>query len=163
MELPSGILIMINITFVCHGNICRSPMAEYIFKDLVKKAGLDGKFYITSHATSTEELGNGIYYRAKEELDLHHIGGYENHMAKQFRPSDYDKFDYIIIMDTNNKYNLMYTIKADPKGKVHKLLDYTNNKGDIEDPWYTRNFDKVFNQIENGCKCLLDYLIKEVL
>lgn len=149
---------MIKITFVCHGNICRSPMAEYIFKDLIKKEGLEDKFYITSHATSSEELGNGIYYRAEDELISHNIHGFENHVAKQFSIRDYDNFDFIIIMDTNNKYNLIRIIKNDERNKVFKLLDFTDNKGDIEDPWYTRNFDKVYKQIENGCKCFLEYL-----
>ena len=148
----------INITFICHGNICRSPMAEYIFKDLVIKEGLEDKFFITSHATSTEELGNGVYYRAEAELDFHKIGGYENHSAKQFRASEYDKFDYLVIMDGFNEYNLLRIIGSDKDNKVHKLLDFTKEKGDIEDPWYTRNFDKVFNQIDNGCRCFLEYL-----
>ena len=148
----------INVVFVCHGNICRSPMAEYIFKDLIRKENLSDCFYVTSMATSTEELGNGIYPNAEDQLVKHNIKGFESHYAKQIRLSDYDRFDYILVMDNMNQYNLKRIIGSDPNGKVHKLLDYTEQKGEIEDPWYTRNFDKVYNQIYSACKSFLEYL-----
>ena len=149
---------MINVVFVCHGNICRSPMAEYVFKDLIKKEHLDNRFYVTSMATSREEIGNTIYPYAREELDKHNIDGYASHRAKQFTMADYDKFDYIIVMDEMNKYNLMKIIKEDKDNKVCKLLDFTPSPKEIEDPWYSGNFEKVYKEIDSGCRCLLEYL-----
>ncbi|MCR4874700.1 MAG: low molecular weight phosphotyrosine protein phosphatase [Clostridia bacterium] len=149
---------MIKVVFVCHGNICRSPMAEYVFKDIVEKRGVKDSFYIESRATSTEEIGNRIYPYARDELIKHNIKGYESHRATQFTISDYKAFDYILVMDDNNLYNLKRIIGIDVDNKVYRLLDFTTNKGEIEDPWYTGNFDKVFNQIDNGCKCFLEYL-----
>ena len=152
----------IKVAFVCHGNICRSPMAQYIFQDLVNKNHLENYFVVDSMATSSEEIGAGIYPNAREQLFKHNIRGYETHRAKQFTTKDYETFDYVLVMDEENMYGTKWLIGKDDKNKVYKLLDFTKEKGDIEDPWYTRNFDKVFNQIDNGCKCLLEYLKQKI-
>ena len=138
-------------------------MAEFIFKDLVKKANLTNSFMISSAATSTEEIyglkGNPIYPPAQEQLKKHHIE-YEDHRATQVKKSDYEKYDYLIYMDQNNKRNLLRIINNDPKQKCFRLLDFTEHPQDVEDPWYTGNFDGVFNSITIGCKALLDHIIK---
>lgn len=148
---------MINILFVCHGNICRSPMAEFIMKDLVKNRN---NFYIESKATSYEEIGNTIYPPAKRVLSKHNIR-FEERSARRIEKSDYEKFDYIIIMDSNNERNIMRIIDGDPKNKVHKLLYYIGSDKDISDPWYTGMFDECFLEIEKGCKALLNYIDKQ--
>ena len=148
----------IKVAFICHGNICRSPMAKFIFLDMINKENLNDYFYVDSMATSREEIGNGIYPYAKAELDKHNINGYASHRAKQFTMKDYNEFDYIIVMDEMNKYNLMRIIKEDKDNKVHKLLDFTPNPKEIEDPWYSGNFEKVYKEIDNGCRCFLEYL-----
>ena len=137
---------MINsILFVCHGNICRSPMAEYILKYLS-----NGKYKIESRATSTEELGNDMYPNTKKILDKHKIP-YKKHTAKQITKEDYNNFDLIICFDDYNIKNLERLIHD--KSKVIKLLDY-----DIDDPWYTRDFDRTYKEIYEGCLNLLDKL-----
>lgn len=148
---------MPRIMFVCHGNICRSPMAEFIMKDLTKN---DSNFYIASSATSREEIGNSIYPPAKKILNMHHIT-YTNHYARQLEASDYDKYDYIIIMDTNNEYNIKRIIKSDPEHKIRKLLSFIGSDADVSDPWYTNEFEKCFQDIYKGCVGLLDYLNKK--
>ena len=142
---------MIKILFVCHGNICRSPMAEYIMKYLVKQKNIDDKFYIESCATSTEEIGNDIYYLAKECLIKHNIP-FEKRKARQITINDFNNFDYIIGMDL---YNISNLNKISSSNKVIKLL----NK-DIEDPWYTNNFDKVYEEIYLGCSNLLNTFLR---
>lgn len=148
---------MPRIMFVCHGNICRSPMAEFIMKDLTKN---DSNFYIASSATSREEIGNSIYPPAKKILNAHHIT-YTNHYARQLEASDYDKYDYIIIMDTNNEYNIKRIIKNDPKHKIRKLLSFIGSDADVSDPWYTNEFERCFQDIYKGCVGLSDYLNRE--
>ena len=148
---------MPRIMFVCHGNICRSPMAEFIMKDLTKN---DSNFHIASSATSREEIGNSIYSPAKKILNMHHIT-YTNHYARQLEASDYDKYDYIIIMDTNNEYNIKRIIKSDPEHKIRKLLSFIVSDTDVSDPWYTNEFEKCFQDIYKGCVGLLDYLNKK--
>ena len=148
---------MPRIMFVCHGNICRSPMAEFIMKDLTKN---DSNFYIASSATSREEIGNSIYSPAKKILNMHHIT-YTNHYARQLEASDYDKYDYIIIMDTNNEYNIKRIIKSDPEHKIRKLLSFIGSDADVSDPWYTNEFEKCFQDIYKGCVGLLEYLNKK--
>lgn len=148
---------MPRIMFVCHGNICRSPMAEFIMKDLTKN---DSNFHIASFATSREEIGNSIYSPAKKILNMHHIT-YTNHYARQLEASDYDKYDYIIIMDTNNEYNIKRIIKSDPEHKIRKLLSFIGSDTDVSDPWYTNEFEKCFQDIYKGCVGLLDYLNKK--
>lgn len=136
---------MKKVLFICHGNICRSPIAEYIMKSLTND------LYIESAATSNEEIGNHIYPPARQELKKHNIKGFENKTARQVNKSDYDKFDYLVIMDEENRRGLMRIIDNDQNNKVIKLLDR-----DIDDPWYTRDFDKCYNDIYQGCKILLD-------
>ena len=153
---------MIKIMFVCHGNICRSPMAEFVMKKLVKDAKLENEFYITSSATSTEEIwqgvGNPIYPPARREMEKHNIPFDSNKRAVQLKASDYEKYDYIIAMDSMNVRNINRIIGSDKMGKVHKLMDYTNKKGDGADPWYSGNFEVAFSDIYNGCTGLLNHI-----
>lgn len=154
---------MTKIMFVCHGNICRSPMAEFIFKDMVKKNKMEDQFIIASSATSTEEIWNGIgnpvYPPAKDELEKHGISC-KGKRAVQLKESDYDKYDYFICMDRNNIKNIKYIFPQDPQNKVQKLMDFTGRGGDVADPWYSRRFDIAYNDIYDGCKCLFEKLTK---
>ena len=150
---------MVKINFICHGNICRSPMAEFVMKDLVKKQGLKDKFIITSSATSREEIGNPVHTGTKRKLYEQKIAVSSDKRAVQFEKSDYEKYDFLVVMDGNNERNLLRIIKSDPKNKVYKLLDFTKRKGDIADPWYTGNFDKTFEDIFEGCNGLLTYIL----
>ena len=143
---------MIKILFLCHGNICRSPIAEYVMKNLVK--GRED-IYVESKAVSAEEIGNPIYPSAAKTLNKHGVP-FGNHRARQIKKEDYNEFDYIIVMEEYNLPRLFRIIGDDPKNKVSKLLDFTNTPGDIEDPWYSGNFEKVFEQITLGCQGLLD-------
>ena len=148
---------MIKILFICHGNICRSPMAEYIMKSLVKQAHADNNFEIASAATSTEELGNPVYPPAREVLSRHGIQC-TGHRARQVIKADYDYYDYLIVMDRMNMRNLARIIGEDTQGKVSKLRSFAGIEGDIEDPWYTGAFDEVYRQIEEGCQALSEML-----
>lgn len=154
---------MTKIMFVCHGNICRSPMAEFIFKDMAKKNRMEDRFIIDSSATSTEEIWNGIgnpiYPPAKDELEKHGISC-KGKRAVQLKESDYDKYDYFICMDSNNIRNIKYIFPQDPQNKVHKLMDFTERGGDVADPWYSRKFDIAYNDIFDGCKALFEKLTK---
>ena len=154
---------MLKIMFICHGNICRSPIAEAIMKELVVKEHLEDCFEIVSRATSREELGNNIYPPARRELEAHGVAYDKFRQATQMTKGDYENYDYLIGMDDWNIKNIFRIIGGYPQKKVYKLLDFTENPEDIEDPWYTGNFHKVWNQIEYGCKCLLKYLKKEEL
>lgn len=155
---------MIKVLFVCHGNICRSPMAEFIFKDMVACRGLSDQFYIASAATSTEEIWNGqgnpVYPPARQELARHGISC-EGKRAVQIQKSDYDKYDYLLGMEQRNIRNMMRILGRDPKKKVHRLLDYSNNPRDIADPWYTGNFDSTYRDVVEGCEAFLDMLVRE--
>ena len=148
---------MKNILFVCHGNICRSPMAEFVMKDLVQKAGLSDHFYIESAATSTEEIGNEVYPPAKRKLAEHGISC-KGKTARQMTRSDYQRFDLLIGMDDWNIRNMTRIAGGDPEGKIHKLLDYTARKGDVADPWYTGDFDATWRDVTEGCRELLKSL-----
>lgn len=153
---------MHRIMFVCHGNICRSPMAEFIMKNMVKDEGLSESFFIASSATSTEEIGNPVYPPAQRELARHGLfptGKY----AVQLKKSDYDKYDIFAVMDENNLRNIKRIFPSDPQGKVHKLLEYTGSGRDVADPWYSGDFETAYNDILNGCKALLDKLKEELL
>ena len=154
---------MIKIMFVCHGNICRSPMAEFIFKDMVKKQGIDDEFFIASSATSTEEIwgdiGNPVYPPAKKELAKHGLSC-EGKRAVQLRKSDYEKYDLFIGMDSANVRNMMRIFGDDPENKISKLMDYTPRGGDVADPWYSRRFDIAYRDIYDGCEALLKKLVK---
>ncbi|MBQ8485564.1 MAG: low molecular weight phosphotyrosine protein phosphatase [Bacteroidaceae bacterium] len=148
---------MKKILFVCHGNICRSPMAEFVMKDLVQKAGLSDHFYIESAATSTEEIGNEVYPPAKRKLAEHGISC-KGKTARQMTRSDYQRFDLLIGMDDWNIRNMTRIAGGDPEGKIHKLLDYTARKGDVADPWYTGDFDATWRDVTEGCRELLKSL-----
>ena len=152
---------MIRILFVCHGNICRSPMAEFILKDMVKQQGREKEFFVASCATSTEEiwngLGNPVYPPARAELAKHGISC-EGKRAVQLTKKDYESYDLLIAMDSNNVRNIHRIIGSDPAGKVRKLMDYTPRGGDVADPWYTDRFDVAYRDIEEGCRCLLEQL-----
>ncbi len=154
---------MIKLLFVCHGNICRSPMAEFIMKDMVKKNGLEGDFVIASCATSTEEIwggiGNPVYPPAKAELEKHKISC-EGKRAVQLRKSDYDKYDLLIGMDSMNIRNMHRMLGADPENKIRKLMEYTDRGGDVADPWYSGRFDVAFRDIYDGCEALLKRIIE---
>ena len=152
---------MHKIMFVCHGNICRSPMAEFIFKDMVSKAEISDEFEISSSATSTEEIWNGIgnpvYPPAKAELLKHGITC-EGKRAVQLKKSDYDKYDVFLAMDSMNIRNISKIFGTDTLGKVHKLMDLTDRPGDVADPWYSGRFDVAYRDIFEGCTALLKKL-----
>lgn len=149
----------ISILFVCHGNICRSPMAEFVMKDLVDKAGLSDSFYIESAATSTEEIGNEVYPPARHKLAEHGISC-KGKTARQMTARDYDRFDLLIGMDDWNIRNMIRICGDDPDNKIHMLLDYTDSPGKVADPWYTGNFDATWRDVQKGCSCLLTLLSK---
>lgn len=150
---------MIKILFVCHGNICRSPMAAYVMKDLVEKAGLQDEFVIDSAATSREELGNPVYPPAKRKLAEHGISC-EGHAARQMQSSDYDRYNLLIGMDQANIRNMQRICKGDPDEKMHLLMDYTERSGrEVADPWYTRDFEATWRDIEDGCNGLLQKIL----
>ena len=153
---------MTKVMFVCHGNICRSPMAEFVMKDMVAKQGLEDEFYIASSATSTEEIWNGIgnpvYPPARRELAKHGISC-EGKRAVQIKREDYDKYDIILCMDTNNMRNIKRIIPTDPEKKIQKLLDFAYG-GDVADPWYTGDFETTYNDVLRGCEGVLKYLLE---
>jgi len=152
---------LIKILFVCHGNICRSPMAEFIMKDLVEREGLSDQFLIESAATSSEEVWNGVgnpvYPPARAELSKHGISC-KGKRARVLVRDDYGRYDYLIGMESVNMRNMKRILGGDPEGKLSKMLDYTSRGGDIDDPWYTGDFAGVYRQISSGCKGLLDHL-----
>ena len=148
---------MIKILFVCHGNICRSPMAEFVMKDLVKKAGLEWAFEIASAATSTEEIGNPVYPPARRKLAEHGIGC-AGKTARQLRREDYEYYDYLVGMDSANLRNMRRMCGGDPEGKISLLLDHTNRPADVADPWYTGDFEATWQDVLEGCSCLLEKL-----
>ena len=147
------------ILFVCHGNICRSPMAEFLFKKMLEDNNLLDKYIIDSAATSTEEIGNGVHCGTRKILDKFNID-YSHKTARQIRLNDYDYYDYIIGMDSNNMYNIRRFFNNDKDNKIYKLLDFSINPRDISDPWYTNDFDKCYSDIVEGLNGLLNYLEK---
>ena len=153
---------MIKILFVCHGNICRSPMAEFLFRDLLQKRGLEGRALVASAATSAEEIGNPVYPPARRKLAQLGIdaGGKR---AVQLTRADYGRWDYLIGMEQYNLRNMLRILGGDPQGKVLRLLDLTGRPRDIEDPWYTGDFDTACREIGEGCAALLDRLQREGL
>lgn len=151
---------MIKILFICHGNICRSTMAQFVFQDMVNKRGLAESFLIDSMATSTEELGNPPHrgtVRKMKEVGIPVIP----HRAKQVSWADYDKFDYIIGMDTWNMRNLNRILKGDPDGKVYKFLSFAGSDRDIADPWYTGNFEETYDDVLEACEGFWQYLSEQ--
>ena len=150
---------MIKVLFICHGNICRSPMAQYVFEDMVKKQGIADLFEIDSAATSREEIGNGVHHGTRRKLAEMGIPC-GDHRARQVTKADYEYFDYLIIMDANNRRNLMRILGSDPEHKVHGLLDFSRRPRDIADPWYTGNFDVTYEDIAEGCTDFLQHVMK---
>ncbi len=146
---------MIKILFVCHGNICRSPMAEFIFKALVRAKGIEHRFYVESAAVSTEEIGNGIYPPARRCLTQHGVLFDKSKTARQVTRADYDRFDRIICMDHSNLNWIRYIIPSDPENKIHLMMSYTGNPRDVADPWYTGDFEQTFQDILEACECML--------
>ncbi len=148
---------MKKILFVCHGNICRSPMAEFVFRDMVKKAGLSDKVYIASAATSREELGNPVHHGTVAKLSPLGIST-KGKYAVQMTKADYDEYDLLLAMDQHNIRNMLRIVGSDPENKIMRLLDITDHPRDIADPWYTGNFDETYDDIVEGCEALLKKL-----
>ena len=148
---------MVRILFICHGNICRSPMAEFVMKDLVKKAGLENQFHIESAATSTEEIGNPVYPPARRKLAEHGIDCVGK-TARQLKNEDYDRFDLLIGMDRANLRNMHRICGGDCDGKMHLLMDFTDHPGDVADPWYTDDFETTWQDVLDGCRGFLRQL-----
>ena len=148
---------MIKILFVCHGNICRSPMAEFMLRDMVQKAGRSAEFTIASAATSAEELGNPVYPPARRELKAHGIDC-TGKTARQLSWADYDRYDLFIGMDRNNLRAMHRILKGDPQKKIHLMMDYTDRPGDVADPWYTGEFGVTWRDVSEGCRGLLEAL-----
>ena len=148
---------MTKILFVCHGNICRSPMAEFVMRDLVKKAGLASQFQIESAATSREEIGNPVYPPAQRKLAEHGISC-DGHAARQLTNADYENYDLLIGMDSANLRNMYRICGGDPDGKLHLLMDYTDHPCDVADPWYTDDFEATWQDVLAGCQGLLKEL-----
>ena len=148
---------MIRVLAICHGNICRSPMCEFILKDMIRQKGLEDEFYIESCATSTEEIGRSLHPGSKRKLDEMGIPN-ERRRARQLTREDYDAFDYLICMDEWNVRNIMRIIRRDPENKVHMLLEYAGERREIADPWYTGNFDETYEDLIRGCTGFLQYL-----
>ena len=151
---------MHHILFVCHGNICRSPMAEYVMKDLVEKAGLGWNFHIASAAVSREEIGNGVYPPARRKLAEHGIGC-SGHAARQMTAADYAEYDLLIYMDSSNLRRMQTICGGDREGKMHSLLEYANRRGDVADPWYTGDFEATWRDVLAGCQGLLRTLTEK--
>ncbi|MFR4352416.1 MAG: low molecular weight protein-tyrosine-phosphatase [Roseburia sp.] len=155
----------IKVLFICHGNICRSPMAEFILKDMVHARGIADEFSIASAAMSNEEIGNGIYPPAKAELARHGIGTERLRAevaaktARRIRRSDYGEYDYLIAMEHYNIRNMMREFGEDSDNKICRLLDFTDRPGDIADPWYTRRFDVTYDEIVAGCEAFLERVL----
>ena len=152
---------MIKVLFICHGNICRSPMAEFLLKDIVKQRGIASDFYIASAATSTEEIwggkGNPVYPPARKKLAEHGIDC-RGKCAVQLAQTDYHKYDYLLCMDEANVRNSLRIVGSDPEEKIKRLLYYTGHERNIADPWYTGNFDETYDDIMEGLAAFLEYL-----
>ena len=157
-----GCDILIRIMFVCHGNICRSPMAEFVFKDLINKKGISDKFYVLSSATSTEEIWNGVgnpvYPPARRVLNAHGINC-DGKRAVQLKGGDYDNFDYFIGMDGANIRNMHRILMGDPDKKIYKLLSFSGRSDDVADPWYTGDFETTYSDVVEGCEALLEFIL----
>ncbi len=142
------------LLFICHGNICRSPMAEFVMKDLVTKAGLESRFQIESAATSTEETGNPVYPPARRKLAEHGISC-AGKTARQLTKGDYGRYDLLIGMDQANLRNMRRICGGDPEGKLCLLMDFTDRPGEVADPWYTGDFETTWRDVLAGCRGLL--------
>lgn len=148
---------MYKILFICLGNICRSPMAEFLLKDMVKKRGMADNFYIASAATSSYEIGNPVHRGTRSKLAEYDIS-VAGKTAVQMTKTDYDKYDYLIGMDSSNIRDILRIVGSDPQNKVYKLLQFASSDRAIADPWYTGNFDVTYNDIYEGCNALLNFL-----
>ena len=151
---------MTKIMFICHGNICRSPMAEFVFKDMVAKLGRSDEFYVASSATSYEEIGNSVHYGTAAILDRLGIS-YKGKRAVHLEKSDYEKYDYLICMDRANVRNTLRIMGDDKEGKIYKLLEFADFDADVADPWYTGNFDVTYRDVVAGCRGLLETIDKK--
>ncbi len=151
---------MIRVLFICHGNICRSPMAEFIFRDMVDKRGLGAQFFVASAATSREEIGNPVYPPAKRKLKEHGIDP-AGKTARQMTAGDYRDFDYLLAAERYNIRNMERITGGDPEHKIYRLLDFSDRPRDIADPWYTGDFDEAWDDIVEGCRAFLAWLKKE--
>lgn len=152
---------MIKILFVCHGNICRSTMAEFVLRDMINKRGLGKKIVVASAGTSDEEEGNGVHHGTRRKLASVGIAVDPTKRARQMTRDDYNKYDLLLAMESYNLYNMRRITRGDPDGKMHRLLDYSDRPRDIADPWYTGNFDVTYNDIVEGCEALLKNLTNE--
>lgn len=148
---------MIRVLFVCHGNICRSPMAEFIMKDLVRKANLEQEIEIASAATSTEEIGNDIHYGTKGILNKYNIP-FSRRGARQITKADYGYYDYLVGMDTANIRNMNQIFGGDPEKKIYKMLSFAGLNKDVADPWYTGNFEETYQDVITGCQAMLQQI-----
>lgn len=148
---------MLKLLFVCHGNICRSVAAEFICKDLIKKNHLENKFYVESRATSLEEIGNEIYPPMREVLEKHNVN-IDRHYSTQITRIDYERFDYIFVMDDNNMHNIMRNVIEDDEHKIFMITKFADMPGFIEDPWYTGRYEKVYNQLNEAIQKILEKL-----
>lgn len=153
---------MIKVLFVCLGNICRSPMAEYVFKDMVKKEDIENDFYIDSAGTSSEENGNPVYYDTREKLRKENIEC-GDHTSRKLTKEDYKKYDYIIGMEERNIRNIKGIVGEDKDNKIYRLLDFSDNPRDIADPWYTGNFDRTYDDIVEGLEGYITYIKNKVM
>ena len=151
---------MIKILFVCHGNICRSPMTEFVMKDLVRKAGLENRFLIASKAARRDELGNDTHYGTKAKLRQMGVP-FAKRRATLLDRSDYDAYDYLIGMDEENMRDMLRLFGGDPNGKIYKLLRFADEDRDVADPWYTGNFDETYEDVLKGCTALLRMIGKK--
>ena len=148
-------MIMKNILFVCHGNICRSPMAEFILKALVKAKGLESRYHIESAAVSTEEIGNPIYPPARRCLSQHGVAFDPEKRARQVTPADYERFDLLICMDASNLRWIRRIIPEDPEGKIRLMMSFAGSSRDVADPWYTGDFEQTFQDVLEACEAML--------
>ena len=151
---------MYNILFICHGNICRSPLAEFVFIDLAERAGVSDRFQAASAATSTEELGNPVYPPMRKVMSAHGLDP-SGKRARQMTRADYDAYDLLIGMDDWNIRNIRRITGGDPDGKIYRLLDFTDRPREVDDPWYTREFERCYDEICEGCEALLRHLTAE--
>lgn len=151
---------MIKVMFVCHGNICRSPMAEFVFRHMVKEKKLSDIFLISSSATSREEIGNDVHLGTRKKL--REVGvPYDSRTAVQLTKRDYENYDYILCMESYNIKNALRIVGEDKAGKIRRLLDFSSNPRDIADPWYTGNFHETYGDIVEGCEALLEHILEK--
>lgn len=151
---------VIRILMVCLGNICRSPMAEFVMKDMIEKEHLGNRLYVASAATSTEEIGNPVHPGTRKKLREYGIST-DGKYAVQLSRKDYDKYDYLIGMEQRNVTNMLRILGGDPEGKVRRLLDFSCDPRDIADPWYTGDFNRTYDDVYEGCKALLTYVLEQ--